>query len=151
MKYKTTNESDHFNFSDSYIAEIRTTSNSFSMVLDNVKILPSNTCNRDIREMRTNQLSFHIQQASVEDFVEEGYKIYDADGRLLRQEADRQLTAAEYPTACKQLEGCMIYSLEKENDCYKISIDTEDHTFLIHVTGSGDMEEWDRFLNLDSM
>lgn len=150
MKYKTTNELSHFRFSESYIAEIRSMSNSFSMILDNVKILPENSCNRDIREMRTNQLLYSIQNASIMAFIEEGYNIYDADGKLQRQEHDRPLEEKEYAEAYKRLAGCCIYDIEKDGDIYTISIDTEDHTFLIQVNGSGDMEEWDRFLNLDS-
>ena len=40
-----------------------------------------------------------------------------------------------------------MYSIEQENGSYVLSIDTEDHTFLLRVSGSGDTEEWDRFLN----
>ena len=35
-------------------------------------------------------------------------------------------------------------------DIYEISIDTEDHTYLIKVSGTEDTEEWERFLNLDA-
>ena len=45
------------------------------------------------------------------------------------------------------VEGCEVYSIEQENGNYVISIDTEDHTFLLRVSGSGDTQEWDRFLN----
>lgn len=151
MKYKTTNELAHFRFWDSYIDEIRTMSNSFSMVLDNVKILPENSCNRDIREMRTNQLQLHIENAAIKAVIEEGYKIYDADGNLQRQEKDRTLAENDYANAYKELAGCCIYAIEKVEDTYNISIDTEDHTFLIQVAGSCDIEEWDKFLNLDNM
>ena len=40
-----------------------------------------------------------------------------------------------------------MYSIEQENGNYVISIDTEDHTFLLRVSGSGDTQEWNRFLN----
>ncbi len=151
MKYKTINELEHFDFSDAYIAEIQKSSSSFSMTLDNVKILPDNSCNRDIRIMRTNQLLLQLPEAAITAFTEEGYKVYDADGRLLRQEKDRLLAVSEYQDACKELTGCTIYSLEKQDGVYQISIDTEDHTYLIQVKGSCDTEEWERFLNLDSM
>ena len=51
----------------------------------------------------------------------------------------------------KELEGCEIYSIEKEDNRYRISIDTEDHTFLLKVSGSGDVEAWDRFLSKDEV
>ena len=49
----------------------------------------------------------------------------------------------------KELVGCEIYSIEQENGVYTISIDTEDHTFMLKVSGSADIEEWDRFLSKD--
>lgn len=150
MKYKTINELNHFRFSNAYIAEVRMSPGSFTLLLDNVIILPENSKNRDIREMRTNGLLFTISDPKLLDFTEEGYKLYDADGNLKHQEPDRRLAPEEYAGGFRTLSGCTIYSVEKNEDNYDISIDTEDHTFFLRVLGSGDMEEWDRFLNVDS-
>lgn len=153
MKYKTTNELGNFRFSDAYIAEIRAMSDSFFMVLDNVMILPENSCNRDIREMRTNELELRIWNAAIASVVEEGYKVYDADGNMKHKEDDRVIPAEAYKEVFEALAGCMIYSIEKsENEGgreYTISIDTEDHTFLMKVTGDEDTQEWNRFLNME--
>lgn len=150
MKYKTTNELSGFDFLDAYIGEIRALSDTFTMVLDNVKILPDNSKNRDIRKMRTNELELKIQNAKIADFVEEGYKIYDADGNLKEKKEDRPVSEADYTKEFEKLSGCVIYTLEKTGDTYEFSIDTEDHTYLLRVSGSEDIEEWERFLNLDA-
>ena len=42
-----------------------------------------------------------------------------------------------------------IYSIDQEKGVYTVSIDTEDHTFMIKVSGSADVEEWNRFLSKD--
>lgn len=149
MKYRTTNELEHFQFRDACIAEMRASAGGFTMVLDNVIILPENSCNRDIRRMRTNQLCFRIGEASIEQFIEEGYKVYDANGNVMRQEADRPVTEEEYADTFKNLEGCILYGIEKKEKAYEISIDTEDHTFFLQVMGETDTEEWERFMNLD--
>ena len=96
MKYKTTNELEHFEFRDACIAELRAANGLFTMILDNVKILPENSCNRDIRKMRTNGLLLRISEAAVETLVEEGYQVYDADGNILRREADRPVETEQY-------------------------------------------------------
>jgi hypothetical protein len=150
MKYKTTNEWNHFDFSQAYISEVRSTLDSLYLVLDNVVILPENSCNRDIRKMRANQLQFTITDANISSFVEEGYKVYDANGNLTRQESNRVLNTDQYAQGFEALVDCTIYSIEKQDSQYEISIDTEDHTFLLVVTGSGDIQEWDKFLNLNS-
>ena len=135
MKYKTTNELAGFDFTEAYIGEIRAMSDTFTIGLDNVKILPENTKNRDIRKMRTNELVL---------------KIRDANGNLKEKKEDRVVAADAYTEEFKKLIGCVIYTLKKEGDIYEISIDTEDHTYLIRVSGTEDTEEWERFLNLDA-
>ena len=149
MKYRTTNELHHFLFAEAHIAEARTTPDSFSMILDNVTILPENSKNRDIRQMRANQLHFTICDASICSFVEEGYRIYDANGNLKEQIADRALLPEEYGAALAALSDCTLYSIERRKGRYEISIDGEDHTFLLAVSGNGDVQEWERFLSLD--
>lgn len=149
MKYKTTNELEHFEFRDACIAELRAANGLFTMLLDNVKILPENSCNRDIRKMRTNGLLLRISEAAVETLVEEGYQVYDADGNILRREADRSVETEQYGDVFRELEGCVLYAVEKKHGAYEISIDTEDHTFFLRVIGETDTEEWERFMNLD--
>ncbi len=150
MKYTTTNELSGFDFKDAYIGEIRAMSETFTMGLDNVTILPENSKNRDIRKMRTNQLLLKIRGAKIEDFVEEGYKIYDANGNLKEQINDRPIAPEEYTEEFKKLEGCVINTLEKGEDAYEFSIDTEDHTYLLRVAGTEDTEEWERFMSVDA-
>ena len=150
MKYKTINELNHFCFSEAHIAEVRATGSSFTMLLDNVTILPENSRNRDIRQMRANQLLLTISDASIADFIEEGYKLYDADGNLTHQEEDKKLAPDQYAQGFSDLTDCTVYSVEKTENLYEISIDTEDHTCLLRVIGKEDTAEWDRFLNLNS-
>ena len=97
------------------------------MLLDNVKILEKNSCNRDVRVMRTNGLTFRIADPQIVAVIEEGYKIYNADGVLQQEVPDRAVEAEEYAKLCKDLEDAMIYKLEKKGDSYRISIDGEEH------------------------
>ena len=147
MKYHTINELRNFNFKEAYIAQICAVSGMFEIVFDNVTILPENSCNRDIREMRANELVLKISDPVIEAFGEEGYKVYDANGNLKKKNEDVVILPENYADKFKELEGCEVYSVEQEKGCYIISVDTEDHTFLLRVSGSGDTEEWDRFLN----
>ena len=62
----------------------------------------------------------------------------------------RALSAALALSLCLSSAGAAWYGRDiqrQENGNYVISIDTEDHTFLLRVSGSGDTQEWDRFLN----
>ena len=75
MKYYTENELQNFRFEGAYIAETCAVKGIFEMILDNVTILPQNSCNRDIREMRANELKLKIREPEIMAFVEEGYKV----------------------------------------------------------------------------
>lgn len=148
MKYITTNEIEHFEFREAFIEDIMHMKGYFYMELDNVKILPENSCNRDIREMRANQLVFQITDGRITSFVEEGYKVFDADGKLTRQQDDIMIQEEAYQDRLNELKECYLYSIEKNQNQYRISIDTEDHTYFLTVEGTEDVEKWDRFLNL---
>ena len=65
MKYTTTDELEHFSFAEAYIADVQVTGGFFHMTLSNVTILPENSCNRDIREMRANDLVLKIEEPVI--------------------------------------------------------------------------------------
>lgn len=150
MKYSTTNEWDHFGFSEAYISDIQKISGCLQLTLDQVMIHPENSQNRDIRQMRTNGLNLKIQDAEVERLVEEGCKVYNADGKLIEQYEDKEIQPECYNEILKSLtdgESC-IYSLEKKENTYIFTIDaSSDHTYVLYVSGTRDTEEWNRFLN----
>lgn len=154
MKYKTVDEFDGFAFNEAHISDIQVTSGFFHMVLDNVRIAPHNSCNRDIREMRCNGLLFKITGGHVVSLIEDGYKVFDADGKPLREVDDRPIAESEIPEVCKTFVDGEIYCVcreEKENGetDYIWSIDdVEGGSYTLTVAGTGDSQEWDRFLNL---
>lgn len=148
MSFFTENEVGNFDFSEAYIAELRFGLGPFYMLLDNVKILEANSRNRDVRTMRTNGLTFRITEPQIVTVTEEGYKLYNANGVLLQEVPDRTVDPQEYAGLCKELEGAMIYKLEKTGNIYRISIDGEERGYTLVIKGSGDTEEWERFMNL---
>ena len=100
--------------------------------------------------MRTNGLNLTIQDGSVQSLVEEGYKTYDADGNFKGQCEDRLLAPEAYNDALKALADgeCCIYALEKQGKGYLFTLDASNgRTYLLHIAGGRDMEEWERFLN----
>lgn len=159
MKYRTVDEAHHFNFQDADIIEIGMEGKRLVLNLGHVTILPENTCNRDIREMGTDEMVFQIQNAEIVQFVKEGYKVYDADGNLKESFEDRTLGQEEYGQAFKQLAQGAMYdlqrkSLEDTEGCYEYDIyldeDATGRTYRLTVRGKHDIQEWDRFMNRES-
>lgn len=148
MKYTTTDELEHFGFAEAYIGDVQVTGGFFHLVLDNVTILPENSCNRDIRTMRANELLFKLEEAVVCAVTKEGFKVYDANGRLMKTYEDEEIDKKDYLETIKTFVGGMVYSLKKESDQYEFVIDAPDEsTYVLRVLAAHDVESWDRFLN----
>ena len=148
MNYRTVDEISHFQFADAYIADVQVTKGIFHLILDNVTILPENSCNRDIRTMRTNQLMFKLEEAKVELLVEEGYKVYDSNGNLSQTYEDQIIAEEDYTRVIKEFADGSIYSLEKQEESYVFLVDApNERTYRLQVRATHDVEEWDRFMS----
>lgn len=161
MSYRTVDEVHHFDFQDAKITEIKRERGHLIFFLEYVTILPENSCNRDIRRMGTNELTLQLQHAEILHFVEEGYKVYDADGNLKETCEDREIELSEYERIFDTLAQGTIYSLHRRElgnpdrkREYKIYIDTDaeenGHTYLLLVKGDHDVQQWERFMNRDT-
>ena len=95
MGYRTVDEWENFEFQDADIGQIHMQNGHLYLELGYVTILPDNSCNRDIRKMGTNELTLQLQQVEIDRIVEEGYKIYDADGNFTKSVEDQELTPEE--------------------------------------------------------
>jgi hypothetical protein len=149
MKYNTENELRNFDFTESYVGELRFGLTPFYMLLDNVKILEDNSCNRDVRTMRTNGLELRIREPEVVSVIREGCRIYNADGILQQEIADEAVSPECWGDLCKGLEGAQVLELAKEADTYRILIQGEEHTYQLSIRGTGDGESWERFMNVE--
>ena len=147
MGYRTVDEFGGFDFKDAHVTSMERRNGHFIAVLDDVKILPSNSCNRDIREMRTNELVLKLNDAVVEEFILEGCKIYDADGVLLEEREDTAVELSEYDKTLKEMDDRYIYEITKENDIYTIYIDGDEDSYMIKVKASHDTQEWEKFMS----
>lgn len=147
MGYRTVDEFNGFDFKDAHVTSMERRNGHFIAVLDDVKILPSNSCNRDIREMRTNELVLKLNDAVVEEFILEGCKIYDADGVLQEEREDTAVELSDYDKTLKEMEDRYIYEITKENDIYTIYIDGDEDSYMIKVKASHDTQEWEKFLS----
>ena len=150
MKYHTENEFEHFDFSECYVKDIEWGNDYFHIWLDQVRILPENSCNRDIRVMRTNNLQFTIHEAKIVSFVREGVKIYNADGVPMGERDDETVSEDEYMEILPLFLEGMCYSVGKDKHRYTFILDAMDEsTYELVIEGTGETEGWDRFMNLE--
>lgn len=151
MKYKTENEFEHFVFEDAHIQRLECVGDMFHLYLDDVGILPENSCNRDIRKMRANGLLFRILDMKILKLEKEGYSYYDANGKFLRKEDDIVIASSAYGQIMATFSDGYVVEIKKENCIYTITMDSNDEcTYELVVEGSQNIEEWDRFLSADN-
>lgn len=147
MQYKSTDELKHFSFEDAVIASISYSGSTFILELDNVTILADNRHNRDIHDMRANNVIVTFTDASLTKVVAEGYKVYDADNNLKETVQDILIVPEKYTDFFKEQQNNIVYSIEEISDGHcTISIDGEYQTYFIESTYTHSLVEWDRFL-----
>ncbi|MDY6157194.1 MAG: hypothetical protein SPH96_11845 [Agathobacter sp.] len=151
MSYRTVNEFTHFKFSDVHVSDIMMSFGTFKICLDNVIIKSENSCNRDIRDMRTNGLVLKLEDADIISFVKEGFKTYDADGNLKSTTPDEEIEESDYIETFNNFLDGYAFLIEKENQNYTFVFDgTDERTYTLIVGASGDVCEWERFMNIEA-
>ena len=147
MGYHTVEELEHFNFAGAEILEIREYRDQLIFDLGFVTILPENSCNRDVREMGTNQLTLKLLHVKETEIILEGYKVFDAEGNLKETYKDEVIDKKDFPALYQALQGSGIYSLIRDGDAYVFYLDTEERTYRFTVMAEGNTQDWERFMN----
>ena len=71
------------------------------------------------------------------------------DGNLKHTYPDEEVEKAKYDEVAQVLLEGIIYELTLQSGVYTFIIDgTNDRTYALKVTGSGDTQEWNRFLEV---
>ena len=103
--------------------------------------------------MGTNELTLQLQQVEIDRIIEEGYKLYDADGNFTKSVEDQELTPEEYPKWMEEMAGGAVYQILRrpaEGELpyeYEIYLDANERTYLAKVYAKHDVEVWERFMN----
>ena len=123
MGYRTVDEWENFEFQDADVGQIHMENGHLYLKLGYVTILPDNSCNRDIRKMGTNELTLQLQQVEIDRIIEEGYKLYDADGNFTKSVEDQELTPEEYPKWMEEMAEQSIRSCaDRQKESFHMSM-----------------------------
>ncbi|MBU5479376.1 hypothetical protein KQI69_09175 [Eubacterium sp. MSJ-13] len=153
MNFRTVDEFENFDFDEAHISGIENRNGHVFLMLDNVMIKANNSCNRDIREMRTNDLVLKLQDGKITSFIKEGVKVYNADGVFQREIPDEIIPIEKYQETFDMLiDKYMLEVIVKRDESsgentYEFEIEYEEFSYLLVVKAAHDTEEWDRFMN----
>ena len=148
MAFKTENELNNFDFNDSTLIEVQKGLSTYKLIISDVHILPENSANRDIRTMRTNDLELSFTDGKLEKLIEEGYLLLDVNEKPYKEVPDKIVDESEYEEVFKKLQETRVDAVEAREGGYDVVVRDEDHTWRMQFSGSGDVEKWERFLNL---
>ena len=82
--------------------------------------------------------------------MEEGYKVYDADGNLRQTYEDRAMSEQEIQEGLRELSGLTVYEINKADGMYSIVVEGEDHSFRLEIAADHEIARWDKFLTVES-
>ena len=122
MSYQTQNDLEHFVFEEAVVQDFRPSPGGFTLLLDNVRILPENSTNRDIRTMRCNEMTLKIEGGTIRGLFEEDYRLYDADFHLVQELPERQCPPEEWEKLLKMLSGCELDEITGDEKGYTVCI-----------------------------
>lgn len=76
--------------------------------------------------MRANDLVLKIEEPVIQSLVREGYKVYDANGALLRTCEDEVIDQAAWNETIRSFADGSVYALKQEGENYIFEIDAPD-------------------------
>lgn len=152
MGYYTKNEIENFAFTQAQIFEIKEYRDQIIFDLGYVIIKASNSCNRDVFDMGTNELRLRLYEVSDIRITRLGYKTYNADGKLMNESPDEVLAKEKQQEVFENWEGGLgqITAMRHEAGKYSFDVETEEDLYLLEVKATDNSQEWERFRRLPS-
>lgn len=97
MKFQSVNELEHFSFEDSEIQELQAAPEQLTFTLSGALVKAGNSQNGRYQDMYCGTLVLRLEHVKIARIVKEGFKYYDADGRLLREVPDEDVPEQKAP------------------------------------------------------
>ncbi len=156
MKFQCENEMDQISFEDSQICELAVNGDTVEFAFDGARILAGNSQNGRFEDMYCGAICLQLQGAKIERIVKEGFKLYDADGVLQQEVADRDVPVMEQSGVlerCSKGKVFTVVSSPAENKYgYEFGIDVpgledeeETDTFWLCITCQTTVAQWERY------
>ena len=93
-------------------------------------------------------LVLKIEEPVIRSLVREGYKVYDANGILMRTCEDEMVNEAAWNETIRSFADGTLYALKRDGENYIFEIDAPDEEeYVLAVSGTHNTASWDRFLN----
>jgi len=163
MSFESINELDKFIFDDCQITGVEFNGENLVFTLEALIVGSKNSQNTNYTESYADTTTFVLRGARIEEFIIEGYKLYDAEDNLQEEIPDKPISEAEYDRMLKEIKDGYMFSAEciKKTDTgstYEFEVDmsaiNEDGlvdpystTYQLTISFDEARVTWDRYLN----
>lgn len=155
MKFKSTDEFLTFDFNDTALKFIGITETQMTIGAEGVIIKADNSNNQRFEDMYSVYLEMTFDHFKMNRFDKQGYKYYNADGKLIDSVPDEPLDEEKQKEVLSivKTQGASIFLLEKcpDRSGYEIIFDLTDEagdaseTYQIFFDFEHSLAGWDRF------
>ena len=153
MAFKSVNEISAFSFEDCMITKFEYKEKEVYMELEALIVKANNSQNTNYTESYAGPTQVRLQGAKVISGYQEGSKYYDANDVLVEQVPDQPVAPLEYDSVIKKCVDAQAYLFQLEPQqvengfSYRMFLDLEETTYMITVSFSKSIAEWERFQN----
>ena len=134
MSFESINELDKFIFEDCQISEVKTTGSDIVLTLEALIVGAKNSQNTNYTESYADSATMVLRGARIEEFLIEGYKLYDAEDNLQEEVPDQIIPAHEYDAMLPKLVEGYLFTA----DCLRLSEDGATYSFEIDMAALND-------------
>lgn len=152
MKYRTINDLETICIDDMNLTEIVLQDGVFKLTLQGGIVKANNPENKRFEDVFCAPVEILFKESKVLAFNRQGFKYYDADGKLLNEVPTVSLNHEEICDAVKSAAQGIVFRLEccdRQKNMYRLTYDVETdcgiQTYEIEFTFSSSTAGWDRF------
>ena len=114
--FECNGEVDKFAYDDCKIIKVNVSQNVMAFTVEALAVEPDNSQNNNFTKSYAGDTDIVFTDMQIVKAVKEGYRYYDADGNLVSDEPDRELTEDELKELVKGLEGDYLYGIKEVED-----------------------------------
>jgi hypothetical protein len=162
MKYKAVDEIEKFRYDDCQISAFRVDADCITLELEALIVKSDNSQNTNFTESYAGTVTARFIGGKITGGVKDGFKLYDANERLIKEVADERLSDDELKGFPKLCEGAYLYGIDKEDAAakedgrqqYALSIEFANEeenvmgdSYRLDIEFEKAVFEWERYMN----
>lgn len=153
MRFQTKDALDLFNFEEVTIRGIDAGADCVTVVMDALIAKGNNPSNEECEDRFVDTANVRFKDAHITKIIKEGYRYYDANGKLTEEKPDEEVSLMAYDSVLKKCKDVCLFDLIAGKDradghIYELGIDlNESDTCWITISCKETVVEWEKFMN----